>query len=222
MKKWLLVSFLFVSSAYADELPPPQPVESAPRVAPVAPVAPAQPQAVAPAAPPVSAPAATETPALRLKTARKDNSYADESDIPSHFRPNPVAFNAKLGAGSSFGPTAFWLIGDLEAQFDKFVALGPKIQWGESSSVDYLFGSFGPRFIIPVGYFDFGLQGGLGFAYRNNAGFEFTNFLYEAAFNIDFYISRNFSIGGTYTANFLSSQAEDFMSALTFSLAVHL
>lgn len=202
MKKFIFALSLAVSTfSYAQNIPPPAPVDNTTNTAPTS-----------------EAPASATT---EPSPAPASSSGSGERTIPSHFRPDPVSFNAKLGAGISFDPGAFWMIGTVEAQLDKFVAIGPMVQYGSSSTTDFLYGSFGPRFTIPIDFFELGIQGGLGFAYRNVSGFEFTNFLYQASANLDFYLLENLSLGFNYTANFLSSQAETFTSALTFAVTGH-
>lgn len=210
MKKFIFALSLAVSTfSYAQNIPPPAPVDNTTSTAPAS---------EAPTSP---------TPAAATPEQSTSQPNSGERTIPSHFRPDPVSFNAKLGAGISFDPGAFWMIGTVEAQLDKFVAVGPMVQYGYSnskgsiSSTDFLYGSFGPRFTIPIDFLEIGLQAGMGFAYRNVAGFEYVNFLYEASANLDFYILQNLSLGLNYTANFLSSQAETFTSALTFAVTGH-
>lgn len=221
MKKILFILSLTVSSfAYAaEEVPPPRPVEpSAPQVIQPAITAPAPVSQPKPILQPSSGQGSTPTAAAPVAPASQ---ISDEHSIPSSYRPNSPAFNARLGAGLGFSPTAFWLTVDPELQFDKFIALGPKFQWGANSDTDFIFGSFGPRFIIPMNYFEVGFQAGLGFSYRNIAGFQFTNFLYEAAINFDIYLTKNVSLGLAYTSNITSSPAEKYIGALTFAVAGH-
>lgn len=183
---------------------------------PAAPTLPPQP-VEAPKSPPASKPEAAPTPAL----APLGSTSNKVTSIPTYERPEPVSYNARLGVGSSFGPQALWFDASVETQFDKFVALGPKVQYGTNSTTDFLLGSFGPRFTIPFSYFEFGVNAGFGFAYRNVAGFEFTNFLYEAGANLDLYLFQNMSLGVGYNANFLSASAETFFSALVLSVTGH-
>lgn len=217
MKKIIFLVSLFTTSFVfaADEVPPPQPVEmgSQPTRPAAAPAPAGQPTPLLQPAGSVVAPAAEPT----APVAQVHN----EQTIPTPYRVNAPAINTKVGAGVSFDPTAFWLAVDAEIQFDKFIAIGPKLQWGENSTTDFIFGSFGPRFIIPFNYFEFGVQGGLGFAYRNVAGFEVTNFLYQTGMNFDLYLTKNISLGLGYSANFTSAPAQKFVSALTFSVAGH-
>lgn len=214
MKKLVLISALFLATAAHAQAPSPTQTQT-PATVPPAPIeAPKEPKA---------APASAPTPAKPAEPAavQTESSSKGWGSVPSLERPEPISYNIKLGVGSSFGPDALWFDGTVEAQFDKFVALGPKVQFGSSSTSDFIFSSIGPRFIIPFSYFEVGFNGGFGFAYRNVAGFEFTNFLYEAGFNVDFYILQNLSVGFNYYANFLSSNAETFISAVTGSLTAH-
>jgi hypothetical protein len=201
MKKiWVVAYFLISSVAYGQTEPAPVPVE---------------PTTNTPAATPSSAPAKESAKPIAASVQEGPDT------VPSLNRPNPVSFNARLGAGSAFGPSAFWMEGDLEAQLDKFVALGPKVQYGTNSTTDFLFTSFGPRFTIPTSFFEVGLHAGFGLAYRNTAGFEFSNFLFESGANFDIYLLKNLSVGLGYNVNFLSSAAETFMSALILSASGH-
>lgn len=211
MKKISFIFILVLASVAQAQTPTPAQSQT-PATVPPAPIE--EPKVVPTPAP---APAKPAEPAA-VATTKASKGWGS---VPSLDRPEPTSYNVRLGAGSSFGPDAFWMDGTIEIQFDKFVALGPKVQIGTSSTTDFLFGSFGPRFIIPFSYFEVGINGGFGFAYRNVAGFEFNNFLYEAGFNVDFFILQNLSVGFNYNANFLSSNAETFMSAITGSLAAH-
>ena len=136
-------------------------------------------------------------------------------------RADPASFNARLGLGSSFGPNAFWVTGEADVQLDKFVAIGPKLQYGTNSSTDFMLGSIGPRFTIPFSMFEIGFGTGFGFIYRNVAGFEFTNFLYNFGINLDVFLFSNVSVGLGYNANFTSAAADSFISALTATAAFH-
>ncbi len=136
-------------------------------------------------------------------------------------RVDPIAFNTKLGVGSSFGPQALWITGDIEVQLDKFIAIGPKVQFGTKTGTDFFYTSIGPRLMIPLSYFEFGFGTGVGLAYRNVAGFEFSNFLYQAGVNLDFYFIQNLSLGVGYNINLLSSVAETVMTSATLTVAGH-
>lgn len=198
MKKIVVLGLLFTVNAWAQA---PMPVDLPP---------PAASKAEAPKAETPKEPAAA--PAAPAKQA---------DQVPSPYRPDPISFNAKLGVGSAFGPNALWFSGSLEAQLDKFVAIGPTLQYGTSSSVDYLFTSIGPRFTIPMSVAEFGLHMGFGAAYRNVVGFEFTNFLFNSGINLDVYLLQNCSVGLNYDLNTISSASDSFMSALTVSVAGH-
>lgn len=176
----------------------------------------AQTTAPAPIEPVIPAQAGTGEPNKALPSTSTNT-----DTVPTFNRPDPISFNAKLGAGSSFGPQAWWFTGDLEVQLDKFIALGPKVQFGTKTGTDFLYTSFGPRFIIPFSYFEFGFGTGFGLAYRNVAGFEFNNFLYQAGINLDLYLLKSFSLGLGYNINLISSAAETVMTAATFSVAGH-
>jgi hypothetical protein len=141
--------------------------------------------------------------------------------VPSFLRPDPISFTAKVGIGSSFGPEALWLIGDVEVQLDKFVAIGPRFQYGSETGTDFFFTSLGPRFTVPFSYFEFGLNAGFGLAYRNVAGFEFNNFLSQSGVDLNLYLLKNLSLGVRYNINLISSQSETVMSDLTFTVGGH-
>jgi hypothetical protein len=192
MKKIVLVLLFTVSNVFAQE-----PVAPAP--APVEPV-------LAPQAAPSK------------ETAVTTQSGSNASNLN---RVDPASFNARLGVGAAFGPSALWITGDVDVQLDKFVAIGPKIQYGTNSSTDFMFGSVGPRFTIPFSFFEIGLGTGFGFAYRNVAGFEFTNFLYNVGLNFDVFLFESLSVGVGYNANFTSAAADGFISSLAATAAVH-
>jgi hypothetical protein len=195
MKKILFVSLLTVSHAFAQDATPVAPAPVDPVVAP---------QAVA---------KETVTP-IDVRQSGGDT-------IPTLNRVDPTSFNLKLGAGSAFGPSAFWMVGEAEVQLDKFIAIGPKLQYGTNNNTDFMYGSIGPRFTLPFSYFELGFGTGFGFAYRNVAGFEFTNFLYNAGLNFDVYLFSNLSVGLGYNANMTSTAADSFISALTVSAGGH-
>lgn len=193
MKKIIFTALLAIATNVSAQAPTPSPAPIEPVIAPAGSPA---------AAVPTSTSASTDT-------------------VPTYERPDPVVLNAKLGAGSSFGPQALWITADLEVQLDKFVGIGPKVQYGTKSGTDFFFTSIGPRFIIPFSYFEFGIGTGFGLAYRNVAGFEFSNFLYQAGINWDLYLLKNLSLGLGYNINLISSAAETVMTAATLSVAGH-
>ena len=195
MKKMLFVFSLFLASnVFAQDAAAPAP-------------APVEPAVIAPAAP--------------TQEVAPIGSSQDNDSFPTYNRVDPVALNAKLGVGSSFGPQAFWMSAELEAQLDKFIAIGPRFQIGTNSNTDFILASVGPRFTVPFSYFEFGFKSGFGASYRNVAGFEFTNFLFESGINLDLYLFKNLSVGAGYNMNITSSAADTFMSALLFTAAGH-
>lgn len=192
MKKICLVfALLFTTQVFAQSAPTPEPPQPVDPIIPQA--APAQQTAI----------------------------EVDSDEIPTTLRVDPVSFNTRLGVGTSLSPSGLWISTDVEVQVDKFLAVGPKLQYGNNSSTDFIYTSIGPRFVIPYEYLEFGVQGGVGLAYRNAAGFIFNNFLYQASLNAEIYLFKNFSTGVAYNANFTSSQADQFISAFVFSITGH-
>ncbi|MCB0327579.1 MAG: hypothetical protein KDD52_08175 [Bdellovibrionales bacterium] len=136
-------------------------------------------------------------------------------------RTNYPSFNLRAGAGTSFDPQLWWVVGSIEAQLDKFFALGPMVQVGFDRNRTFVLGTIGPRLIMPISFFEIGLSAGMGFSYRNEVGFTYTNFAYQAGINLDMYIIENFSVGLLANFNFLSSVALADVGSITGTLSYH-
>ncbi|MEZ4704232.1 MAG: hypothetical protein R3A11_03380 [Bdellovibrionota bacterium] len=161
------------------------------------------------------------------ETASTSTSVGDASNLKPADQTLPIgrtqhpSFNVRAGAGTSFDPQMFWMVGSVEAALDKFVAIGPLFQVGLDSRRTYFIGTFGPRLVLPISFFEVGLNGGLGFAYRDEFGFTFYNFAYQAGVNIDMYILKELSVGVLANFNLISSLGVADVGSITGTLSYH-
>jgi len=141
--------------------------------------------------------------------------------IPSLERVDPLGWNFRAGFGGALDPSVFWLTFNPELQLDKFLAIGPTVQFGLGDVTTYTFVSLSPRFTLPFSYFEWFVSAGAGVAYRDAPGRQFLNFLYEWSTGFEFYILKNLSVGGAFRANYLSSDAVEHINVVTGYLSGH-
>lgn len=141
--------------------------------------------------------------------------------IPTLERVDPLAWNIRAGLGSALDPSIFWLTFEAEAQIDKFLAMGPRVQFGFGDVTTYTLVSVGPRLTLPFSYFEWFVGGGLGLAYRDQTNVQFNNFLMEFSSGFEFYLLKYLSVGGAFRINFISSNAIEEVPVLTGYISGH-
>lgn len=146
---------------------------------------------------------------------------SSSTTIPTLQRVDPLSWNVRAGVGTALDPSVFWLTFQAEAQLDKFLAVGPQVQFGMGNVTTYTLASLGPRFTLPFYYFEWFAGASAGIAYRDQTSTQFTNFLFEANTGLEFYLLKNLSFGAAIRANWISSAAVENINVITGYLSGH-
>lgn len=170
---------------------------------------------------PEAAPQQKQQDVEPVAVSSSNSNASSGKSVPTLERVDPLSWNARFGLGAAIDPSVFWLTFEAEAQVDKFLAIGPTVQFGYADTTTYTMASIGPRFTLPLSYFELYAGGGAGLGYRDQNSIRFTNFMFEMHVGAEVYIIKNFSIGGALRHNWISSQAFDGLTVLTAFFSGH-
>ncbi|MCB1198237.1 MAG: hypothetical protein KDK51_07675 [Deltaproteobacteria bacterium] len=155
-------------------------------------------------------------------TAQEEQVAASSQAMPAGFeRVDPLSWNFRLGAGTAIDPSVFWLTAHVEAQLDKFFAIGPTFQLGFGDLTTYSLGTIGPRFTLPFSYFEWFMGASAGISYRDQSNINFVNFVYEMNTGFEFYVMKYFSVGAAIRKNWISSNVVGDVTVVTGYLSGH-
>ncbi|MCB0271480.1 MAG: hypothetical protein KDD46_00545 [Bdellovibrionales bacterium] len=153
--------------------------------------------------------------------APETSTVTSSRTMPTLERPDPISWNARLGAGTAIDPSVFWLTFEGEVQLDKFLAIGPRAQVGFGDVTTYTLVSMGPRITLPLGFFEWYFGGSAGLAYRDQTNVQFSNFMFELSTGLEIYLLKNLSLGGALRMNWISSNAVDNIPVVTGFVSGH-